>query len=83
MHTYNIKFIIDENAKNEFDFISNEKPFKGEVYTIEETNGKLWDVKVSEVKKIIIRKQKGEAIIEYRCNVEENKTANVIGFGKS
>ncbi len=82
MHTYHVKFIIDEKTGNQFNFVSNEKPFKGEVYTLQEPDGKLWDAKVTDVKKIILRNNE-EATIEYRCQVEENKAAQVIGFSKS
>jgi hypothetical protein len=83
MIPYKIKFIISEKPKNQMDFESNEKPVKGEIYSIQEADGKVWDAKITEVTKVIIRAKDANAVIEYRCKVEENKSGAVsIGFNK-
>jgi hypothetical protein len=83
MIPYRIKFILDDKTKDEFLFDSNEKPFKGELHTIQDVNGKLWEAKITEVSKFVIRSQSSEATVEYRCKVEKHEpTATVIGFGK-
>lgn len=83
MIPYKTTFVIDDKLKEAIHFESNEKPFKGEVYTIENADGKLWEAKVTEVTKIIIRNKSAEGSIEYRCKIEKHEpTLNSIGFGK-
>jgi hypothetical protein len=83
MIPYNVIFILDEKAKEHIHFESNEKPVKGEIYTIQDSGGKLWDAKVTEVAKFIIRSKDTQATIEYRCKVEKHETTvPTIGFGK-
>jgi hypothetical protein len=83
MIPYKVVLIPDAETKNEIHFESNEKPFKGEVYTIKDVNGKLWDARITEVTKMVVRNKNPEAEIEYRCKVEKHEaTGSVIGFGK-
>jgi hypothetical protein len=83
MIPYKITFIPDQKAKDEIRFESNEKPFKGEVYTIQDADGKVWEAKITEVTKLIARSKNTEAVLEYKCKVERHEaTATVIGFGK-
>jgi hypothetical protein len=83
MIPYKIRFIFDDQPKNDIQFESNEKPFKGEVQTIQEVDGKLWEAKITEVSKFVVRSKNSEASIEYRCKMEKHEsTATVIGFGK-
>jgi hypothetical protein len=83
MKSYKIRFIVDSKAGNYFDLESNEKPVKGELFTIEEANGKLLNIKITEVTKFVIVKSEHEAEIEYRCGVEEYKEqGRSIGFYK-
>lgn len=83
MIPYKIKFILNDKEEDALHFESNEKPFKGELQTIEDADGKLWEAKIIEVTKVIIRTKKTEATIEFRCKVEKHEAAtNVIGFGK-
>jgi hypothetical protein len=83
MIPYKVIFISDAQIKDEIHFESNEKPFKGEVYTIKDANGKLWDARITEVTKMIVRSKNQEATVEYRCKVEKHEEAgSIIGFGK-
>jgi hypothetical protein len=85
MIPYKVKFIIDEKANNTIQFESNEKPSKGEIFTIHESEGKLWDARITAVTKFIVRTKDKDApaTLEYHCQVQEHdsKTA-VIGFTK-
>jgi hypothetical protein len=83
MIPYKVIFIPDAKVKDEIHFESNEKPFKGEIYTIKDMNGKLWEARVTEVTKMIVRGKDSEAAVEYTCKVEKHEAAgSVIGFGK-
>lgn len=83
MIPYKIKLILDDKNATEIQFESNEKPIKGDIYTIEEANGKVGEVKLTEVNKFIIKSKTSNATLEYRCKTEKHEaTANVIGFGK-
>lgn len=83
MIPYKIAFIIDEKTNEAIHFESNEKPFKSEVYTIQDADGKQREAKITEVVKIIIRSKTAESSIEYRCGIERHQpTSQVIGFGK-
>jgi hypothetical protein len=83
MIPYKVIFISDAHAKNEIHFESNEKPFKSEVYTIKDNDGKLWEARITEVTKMVVRGKDSEGVIEYRCQVEKHEAAtSVIGFGK-
>jgi hypothetical protein len=80
MIPYTIKFIL---GKDEMRFESNEKPFKGELYTIQNADTTLVEVRVKDVTKIIARTKGSSATIEYHCVVEKHEeSVNVIGFGK-
>jgi hypothetical protein len=82
MTPYRIKF-LNEKTKSEINFESNEKPVKGEVYSIQDISGKLWDAKVTEVTKYVIQGNGSQASLEYRCKIEEHEASGaVIGFGK-
>ncbi|MBT1702218.1 hypothetical protein [Chryseosolibacter indicus] len=83
MLPYKIKFIIEDKKSSEISFESNEKPVKGEIYTIQNVNGKIEEVRLTEVNKVIVRTDTSEAILEYRCKTEKHEaTATTIGFGK-
>jgi hypothetical protein len=83
MLPYLVKFTLNNQIEDHINFQSNEKPFKGEVYTIQDTDGKLWDARVTEVTKFIVRTKNSEGVIQYQCKVEKHEvTASAIGFGK-
>jgi hypothetical protein len=84
MIPYKVKFIIDEKANN-IQFESNEKPSKGEIFTIHEPGGKLWDARITAVTKVIVRTKDKDApaTLEYHCQVQEHDSKTpVIGFTK-
>jgi hypothetical protein len=84
MIPYQVKFLINENKKEQtISFQTNEKPVKGEIYTIEQPDHSKTEVKITEVTKVIIRNDALTAFIEYRCKTEKHEEATtVIGFGK-
>jgi hypothetical protein len=82
MIPYNIKFIF-ENNESLLSFQSNEKPVKGDIFTIQEKGNKLSEVKITEVTRVVINQEKADAMLEYRCKVQKHDEAKtVIGFGK-
>jgi hypothetical protein len=82
MIPYHIKFIL-ENNESLSSFQSNEKPVKGDIFTIQEKGNKSWEVKVTEVIRVVIPQEKAEAMLEYHCKVQKHDDAKtVIGFGK-
>jgi hypothetical protein len=83
MIPYKVKFLLSEKAEDFVDFESNEKPVKGELFTIQDENGKHSSVKITEVLKFVIRGKKSAGEIEYRCKTETHEeSAMTIGFGK-
>ena len=84
MKPYKVKFILDDKIDDHFYFESIEKPFKGEIFTLQDTTGKLVDIKITEMTKYLIKKEDYRAEVEYICKVEEHKASNSsIGFNKS
>lgn len=84
MKPYKVKFILDEKTGRHAYAESNDKPLKGEVFTLKESTGKLKDIKITEVNKYLIAAENDTAIIEYWCIVEEYKAgANTIGFSNA
>jgi hypothetical protein len=82
MIPYNIRFSLDNN-EIVFSFQSNEKPVKGDIFTIEDKGGKLWDAKIIEVTKVVVSPEMGNSLLEYRCKIQKHDEAKtVIGFGK-
>jgi hypothetical protein len=83
MIPYKVRFILDDKSKESISFDANEKPIKGEVYTIQDTSGKVWDARVTDVVKFVVMEKTAQALIEYRCKVEKHEeTSTTIGFGK-
>lgn len=82
MIPYKIKFHhAGDNTTVSFE--SNEKPVKGDVFTIKAEDGKLSMVKIIEVTKILNSKSNNTADLEYNCNVEAHQeNTSQIGFGK-
>lgn len=83
MTPFIITFLPDSKENESFTFESNEKPFKGELYSIIDSAGKTSEAKITEVSKVVIRKGQHEATLVYQCKIEKHE-ANpaVIGFGK-
>jgi hypothetical protein len=78
MIPFRVKFTLRDNNET-FIFESNEKPFKGDVYSIEE-NGSHTSYKITDVIKTIVR-ENGLAHLEYQCAVEKNDVNEfTIGF---
>jgi hypothetical protein len=84
MIPYQVKFLINENKQEQtISFQTNEKPVKGEIYTIEQAGHNKTEVKITEVIKVIIKNDALTAFIEYQCKTEKHEEATaVIGFGK-
>ena len=82
MIPYKIK-IIHTAEKTTLAFESNEKPLKGDVFTLKQDDGKTSMVKITEVTKVLIGKSNETAELEYHCQVESHQeNTTQIGFGK-
>jgi hypothetical protein len=82
MKQYKVKFIFEDKS-SELNFESNEKPIKGDLFTVQETDGKSNEVKIKEVTKVVVRGLESSATIEYHCAVEKyDSKSPVIGFAR-
>ena len=80
MLSFRIKFNFEDDGHESLLFDSNEKPFKGESFWVEE-NGTRQEYKVSDVQKVIVRKEAMSASLEYHCRVEKSDIRSIpIGF---
>jgi hypothetical protein len=83
MIPYRIKFLQEGKDNEPLTFESNEKPVKGDTYTIQRSGGKSGEVKIVEVTKVVVPSKGGDAVLEYHCKVEKHEAAShTIGFGK-
>jgi hypothetical protein len=83
MIPFKVIFIVNEKTKDQLHFESVEKPAKGEIFSIQDADGTLWDAKIMEVTKFIVRSKDQKAVLEYRCKVEKHEAdKHIIGFGK-
>ena len=80
MLSFKIKFVFDDPSHESLIFDSNEKPFKGEAFHVNE-NGSTTEYKVLDVQKVIVRKEGVAATLEYHCKVEKSDIRSIpIGF---
>ncbi len=80
MLSHKIKFNFEDDGHQSLIFESNEKPFKGEAFWIED-NGTSQEYKISDVKKVVVRKEGTSAVLEYHCRVEKSDIRSIpIGF---
>jgi hypothetical protein len=83
MIPFKIIFILNEKTNDQLLFESMEKPVKGEIFSIQDADGKLWEAKITDVTKFVVRSKDKSASLEYRCKVEKHEAdKHVIGFGK-
>lgn len=76
---YKVKFILDENESDHLSFDSNEKPCKGDLYSIEQ-DGELTPFIIKEITKVVIR-NRGTSSLEYQCAIAKYEPqAKGIGF---
>jgi hypothetical protein len=81
MISYKIKFILTEQSDSNLYFESNEKPFKGDVFKVQEKEGTPVPYKIIEVTKVIVSGGSPSATLEYHCVVEKDELkGNSIGF---